>query len=142
MNSMDAINTGQLCPYCENKTEYVDSSFVYGRSYGMIYICKPCRAWVGVHKGTDNALGRLANAELRGAKKKAHFYFDQIAKTSLINEIWTEHLPKTSNRGKAYIWLAKQLNIPTIDCHIGMMDVVSCNRVIEVSENALKNIKT
>ena len=31
----------------------------------MIYICKPCDAYVGVHKGTDKALGRLANKELR-----------------------------------------------------------------------------
>ena len=29
-------------------------------------------AYVGVHKGTDKPLGRLANAELRYWKKRAH----------------------------------------------------------------------
>lgn len=83
---MDELLTGKICPYCGRSTEYVDSSVIYGRSYGMIYLCRDCRAYVGVHKGTDQALGRLANAELREAKKEAHFYFDQVAKTNLINK--------------------------------------------------------
>ena len=69
---MDEIIAGKICPYCGKPTEYVDSSIIYGRSYGMIYLCRDCRAYVGVHKGTDQALGRLANAELREAKKEAH----------------------------------------------------------------------
>lgn len=81
---MNEILTGKVCPYCGKPTEYVDSSIIYGRSYGMIYLCRECRAYVGVHKGTDQALGRLANAELREAKKETHFYFDQISKTNLI----------------------------------------------------------
>lgn len=84
--TMNEILTGKICPYCGKPTEYVDSSVIYGYSYGMIYLCRDCRAYVGVHKGTDLALGRLANAELREAKKEAHFYFDQIAKTNLINK--------------------------------------------------------
>jgi hypothetical protein len=36
-----------------------------GIDYGMIYYCPKCRAYVGVHAGTDRAKGRLANAELR-----------------------------------------------------------------------------
>ena len=106
--SMDEILTGKICPYCGKPTEYVDSSIIYGRSYGMIYLCRDCRAYVGVHKGTDQALGRLANAELREAKKEAHFYFDQIAKTNLINKIWKKHIPNMSNRNKAYLWLSNQ----------------------------------
>lgn len=123
---------GHICPYCGGKTEYIDSSYVYGRSYGMIYICKPCDAYVGVHKGTDKALGRLANKELREAKKRAHYYFDQIAKTSLINKIWRKWIPNISNRNKAYKWLAIQLNMDEEFCHIGMMDVQQCDKVVEV----------
>lgn len=48
------------CDYCGGPTEYVDSSVIYGRSYGMIYLCRPCRAYVGVHRGTNKPLGRLA----------------------------------------------------------------------------------
>lgn len=98
----------------------------------MIYICKPCNAYVGVHKGTDKAFGRLANEELRGAKILAHFYFDQIARTSLINKIWREYIPGFTNRNKAYLWLSRQLNIPIEQCHIGMFDVEQCNRVAEI----------
>lgn len=131
------IITGKICPYCENKTEFIDSSYIYGKSYGMIYICKPCDAYVGVHKGTDKSLGRLSNAKLREAKKEAHFWFDQIAKTNLINHIWDEYIPNTSNRDKAYIWLTHQMGIPRKYCHIGMFDIEECKKVVEISKHYL-----
>lgn len=37
---MNEILTGKICPYCGKPTEYVDSSIIYGRSYGMIYLCR------------------------------------------------------------------------------------------------------
>lgn len=89
----------------------------------MIYICKDCDAYVGVHEGTDTALGRLSNKELRSAKIKAHAAFDQIFRDGIINKIWKEFFPNTSNRKKAYKWLAKQMNLSEESCHIGMFDV-------------------
>ena len=135
---MDCILSGKICPYCGNRTEYVDSSVIYGRSYGMIYLCWDCMAYVGVHKGTDRALGRLANTELREAKKEAHFYFDQIAKTNLINKIWKKHIPNTSNRNRAYLWLSIQLGIPHEVCHIGMFGVEDCKRVVDLCKPIVK----
>lgn len=129
---MNEILTGKVCPYCGRSTEYVDSSAVYGRSYGMIYLCRKCDAYVGVHKGTDNALGRLANRELREAKKEAHLCFDKISKTGLINKVYKKYIPNISNRNKAYRWLSKQLDIPVDICHIGMFDVDDCKKVIEL----------
>lgn len=126
------LYAGLVCPYCDNSTEYIDSSFVYGKSYGMIYICKPCDAYVGVHKGTDKALGRLADKELREAKKEAHYYFDQIAKTGLINKIWEEYIPNLGNRNKAYLWLSKQMGIDKEYCHIGMFNIEQCKQVVEI----------
>jgi len=134
---MSEIMTGKRCPYCLEPTQYIDSKYVYSRSYGMIYICKPCNAWVGVHKGTNKALGRLANEELREAKKEAHKYFDQIAKTGLINKIWPVYQPNISNRSKAYMWLSNQMNIPPSECHIGMMGVDQCQQVVDISRNAI-----
>ena len=87
---------------------------------------------LGVHQGTDKALGRLSNASLRQAKKNAHDYFDQIARTSKINSIWQRYLPQTSNREKAYIWLSLQLKIPRDKCHIGMFDIADCQKVIQI----------
>ena len=39
------------CDYCGRETEYVDSKVIYGKSYGKIYLCRNCMAYVGVHKG-------------------------------------------------------------------------------------------
>lgn len=74
------IISGKICPYCGKPTDYVDSSTIYGKSYGMTYLCKACDAYCGVHKGPDKALGRVANKELRHWKKEAHKYFDLIWK--------------------------------------------------------------
>lgn len=68
----------------------------------------------------DVPLGRLANKELRDAKMLAHTYFDPIWKDGVMR------------RQKAYEWLAKRLNIPREECHIGMMDMERCRRVVEV----------
>jgi hypothetical protein len=128
----NAIETGLICPYCRSKTQLVDSSIVYGKSYGLIYLCQPCNAYVGVHKGTTNAKGRLANEELRYWKIQAHSYFDKIARTPLIHLICKEELPKLNSRNKAYWWLAKQMNMDQVHCHIGKFDVDECKRVIEI----------
>lgn len=126
------ILQGKVCPYCESNTAYVDSEVVYGKSYGMIYFCKDCVAYVGVHKGTDVALGRLADKELREAKKQAHFWFDQIARTELIHSIWRVGSLKMYSRSKAYLWLSYQMNIHPDLCHIGYFDIDDCERCINV----------
>ena len=66
------ILAGKICPYCGQSTEFVDSVEIYGTSYGMMYLCRPCGAHVGVHKGTDIAVGRLASRRLRKLKHEAH----------------------------------------------------------------------
>ena len=118
---------GKICPYCKSKTEYIDSSYVYGRSYGMIYICKPCDAYVGVHKGTNNALGRLANNELRYWKKEAHAYFDILWKKKIDNGF-----SKKEARGMAYKWLSEKMGLTPELTHIGMMDIEQCKYVVEL----------
>lgn len=113
------IYQGKICPYCGGKTQYVDSSVVYGTSYGMIYYCQKDQAWVGVHKGTSNALGRLADAELRQWKIKAHALFDPLWKKGLYT------------RKDAYAALARLLDIPPEYCHIGYFGVENCKKVVE-----------
>lgn len=40
-----------FCPYCGERAEFVDSAEVYhGQSYGLIYLCRPCDAYVGCHE--------------------------------------------------------------------------------------------
>ena len=46
-----------ICDYCGTPADFVDSSVVYhGHSFGMIYLCPRCGAYVGVHKGSDLSL--------------------------------------------------------------------------------------
>lgn len=114
------------CDYCGEPAVLADSAEVYGgRSYGMIWLCRPCQAWVGCHRHTDRPLGRLANAELRQWKMKAHTAFDQL---------WKIPPRLLGNRSNAYAWLAERLRIEPKHCHIGMFDVATCKRVVEVCE--------
>ena len=80
-----AIMTGRICAYCEQPTVLVDSQVVYSRSYGPIYYCHDCKAWVGTHRDSNRALGRVANKELREAKKKAHSAFDPLWRKAVNN---------------------------------------------------------
>ena len=124
------IFKGEICPYCGQETELIDSADVYnGVSYGWMYICRPCGAYVGCYKGTKKALGRLANAELRKCKHEAHEAFDPIWENGLME------------RQKAYTWLSQQLATERELTHIGMFDVDMCKKVIEISRNYLKQLR-
>lgn len=128
-NFQKEIISGKICPYCHLQSEYIDSSFVYGKSYGMIYICKACDAYCGVHKGTENALGRLANKDLRYWKKQAHEYFDII---------WKE---KHETRSDLYKHLSLYLEIPSEFTHIGMFGVETCKEVVSWSKMRLNDLR-
>ena len=109
------------CNYCGGRAELTSSAEVYGgKYYGMIYLCRPCWAYVGCHPGTKNPLGRVANAELRNWKMKAHAVFDPIWKSGKMT------------RRETYEYLAEKLNISVDKCHIGMFDVDNCKKVIEI----------
>jgi len=124
------METSVTCPYCEAAAVLVDSAEVYRRSYGMIWLCRPCKAWVGVHRDNPyhKPLGRLANAELRDWKKRAHAKFDPLWK----GKIRRDGCSKSKAREAGYKWLANQLEIRYRDCHIGMFDVEKCKKVVEL----------
>lgn len=120
-----------ICPYDSAPVILADSVLIYGRSYGPIWLCSNyprCDAYVGCHPNTDKPLGRLANKELRAAKTAAHAMFDPLWKKKLSRDGGK----KCRSRGAGYAWLAKQLGIPTQDCHIGMFDVELCRKVVAV----------
>jgi hypothetical protein len=112
------------CPYCKNAANLVNGAEVYPRrpdlAHKLFWKCAPCGAYVGCHQGGSDPLGRLANPELRRWKQAAHRWFDPIWKS------------RTMTRRAAYSWLAKELGIPAKDTHIGMFDVETCRRVVEV----------
>ncbi len=111
-----------------NKSEYTNSSVIYGKDYGMVYLCKSCKAYVGTHKNNPKkSLGRLANYELRMLKKEAHKYFDYLWQKGL-----SRGRRKYEVRNSAYTWLSHSLDIPKKYCHIGMFDIETCKKVIQL----------
>ena len=118
------------CPYCNGQAKLIDSKEIYGKSYGMVWVCEPCDAWVGTHKGSKKhrPLGRLANAQLRHWKQLAHTKFDPL----WIAKMRRDKCRRNTARRLGYTWLAKQLGIEVKDCHIGMFDVDLCMRVVEI----------
>lgn len=121
------------CPYCGDNAVLQSSTAVYGngRDFGDLYVCANyprCDAYVGVHKGTDKPLGRLANAELREWKKRAHAAFDGLWRRKMS----VHGCAKKKARGKGYRWLSEQMGIDEKRCHIGMFDVEQCQQVVEI----------
>lgn len=127
MVTNDAILDARECPYCGKAPEFLDSSIVYNKSYGMMYICQPCKAWVGVHAGSRKALGRLANGQLRFWKMKAHDSFDNLWKRKM-----KKGFSKTKSRHTAYKWLSDSMGIDPKYTHIGMFDIQQCREVVEL----------
>ena len=122
-----AVNPGRVeqivkCPYCLKSAVLVDSIKVfYRKSYGLIWLCEPCGAYVGTHKNspTHAPLGRLANAELKLWKMKAHVAFD-----------YTWQSGKMS-RKQAYAKMAEVMNMTKAEAHIGKFDVEECKRLVD-----------
>ena len=86
------------------------------------FVCTPCDARVGCH-ANGKPLGRLADAELRTAKMRAHSAFDKLWKNGGMS------------RNDAYRWLAGKLGVKKV--HIGEMDVDECELVIRLSHEHL-----
>jgi len=106
---------------------FASNAEVYGRKYGngMCYKCTACDSYVGVHNGTKEPLGRLANKELRTLKVECHNLFDPIWKGPY----------KTLQRTAAYTKLAELLGIRYHECHFGWFDKAMLLRCIEILED-------
>jgi len=125
------------CPYCNGNAElHLSSAFIYnGRDFGPVHACENfplCDSFVGCHPGQTTPLGRLANSELRFWKKQAHKYFDVLWKEKKIKTVFDKFIPDTTYRKKSYIWLSIQLGLKIDDTHIGMFDVPTCKKVVEI----------
>ncbi len=122
----------KTCRYCLRPAQLLkhgESGYPYPhKDYGPTWTCVPCKAWVGCHPGTENALGGLANAELRAAKMAAHAAFDPLWRAKMARD----GCSKSHARKSGYRWLSQQLGIPYKKTHIGQFDLDECQRVIEV----------
>ncbi len=109
-----------ICPYCDQPAEWVENKEIYGKNYGksvMVWLCRPCDAYVGCHNNTKKPLGIMADIELRTWKNKAHHIFDKQWKGR-----------KRKFRVMAYKRLDEHFGF---EVHIGESDVKMCKKIIE-----------
>ena len=130
-----------LCNICNGEVEYIQNSKIYGKSYGSgwCYHCKNCGAYVGTNKNKpDEALGILANEDMRKWKQYCHRKFDVLWKGREefchLGKTYPKIEPKMS-RGKAYAWLSKVLDIPPEDCHFGHFTLNQLKRAYAILKN-------
>ena len=112
----------RVCEYCGGNVIFTDSSAIYSKSYGMIYLCTNCSASVGTHKGSKRPLGTLANAVLKLKRKEAHRVFDAMWKS------------EGMTRDRAYAWLAEQMHLKKHNTHIAYFGVAQCDEVIRICQ--------
>lgn len=114
----------KICPYCSNEVVLTSNKELYGREYGngRCYLCRKCKASVGVHGGKKGKtpLGILATQEMKVLKKCCHDLFDPIWKSKLIS------------RSNLYRLLATRLEIEIKDCHFGHFETTRLLQAIEL----------
>lgn len=113
------------CNLCGGKVVYVSNAKIYGRQYGSgyCYCCTSCDAYVGTHEPRPKeALGILANKQMRDWKMKCHSLFDPLWKN------------KRKKRGQLYTNLALQMGIPISQCHFGYFNLEDLKRAYEILE--------
>lgn len=117
------------CNICGGKVIYTSNAMIYRKEYGSgrMYYCTNCGSYVGTHKPRPKeAMGILANADMREMKKQCHSLFDN----KWINQPTARK--KYIARQKAYKDLAEKLNISIVDCHFGHFDMDMLNKAYAV----------
>ena len=118
------------CNLCGGNVIFTSNSVIYhGREYGSgkCYLCKSCGAYTGTHKPhPTEALGLLANKEMRKMKMKCHDIFDECWKNEPTSK--KRHFA----RKRAYKDLAEKLNISEKECHFGWFDMEMLNKAYEI----------
>lgn len=110
------------CNICGGKVIYTTNDKVYHRKYGSgyCYLCTECGAYVGTHKPRPKeALGMLADADMRLWKMYCHDVFDTMWKTQ-------------KQRTELYKWLAKEMQCPLEECHFGHFDLEQLKKAYKI----------
>lgn len=119
------------CDYCHHDAQLVKGFGIYPNRPDLwdkwFWLCSYCDAWCGCHPVNNSKrhksdgtvpLGRLANAELRKAKQKAHLALDPLWKSGIMT------------RTEAYKKVAEAIGVSMANMHIGMLDVDGCKAVV------------
>ena len=120
------------CPYCGAHAVLRKGSYVYGENSHeeYLYVCSNyprCDSYVGVHAGTKNPKGTLANSELRNKRIKTHKIFDSVWKSKLMT------------KKEAYRWRSYKMGLPFEMCHIAKFSEYRCDELINICKDVLTN---
>ncbi len=116
------------CRYCSSPVVLTSNATLYRRSYGKwpyIYLCTCCKAYVGLHPGTDLPLGTLANAHLREKRQKSKLVFNEL--------MWLTQASRT----KMYLFLAWEMNLHPSQCHFASFEATDCDRAERICAHYL-----
>lgn len=129
---MDNINLYPTeCNICGGKVIYVSNAKIYGKQYGSgyCYLCTKCGAYVGTHKPRPKeALGILANKDMRDKKMKCHSIFDSLWKSEKTGK------DRHNKRVQLYKKMAEELGIDVKECHFGYFDLEMLDRAYKILE--------
>ena len=117
-----------ICNLCHGKVNLIPNKTIYGKSYGsgLCYACKKCGAYVGTHKPRPTeAMGILANEEMRKLKMECHNIFDRL---------WTTQ----NERRGCYHKLANKMGIPLSECHFGYFNTKQLRAALQILRGGLK----
>lgn len=131
------------CDYCGECAVLVTGDVVMPKIHKVhlkhYWFCKPCDAWVACHENspTLKPVGRLANADLRAAKRATHGAFDVLWMAGFLRQSRTrgDAASKSDCISVAYSWLAERMGLPAKVCHIGSFNVDQCNQAQQICEN-------
>jgi hypothetical protein len=127
------------CPYCGQQARLVGGDVIYPHRPDLaekwFWLCAPCDAYVGTHKGTQIPLGTPAKADLRCARSKLHdLMLDPLWKTApdcgayddaRDNPRARKHI-QNSARHRVYAFLAHKLGLSVDETHTGMFTIEQC----------------
>lgn len=107
------------CNLCGGEVIFTSNRRIYRKEYGSgkCYYCTKCGAYVGTHKSRPTeALGILADAEMRELKQSCHRLFDEFWKHERSSR------ERHEARRKCYKRLAAMMDMRAADCHFGYFD--------------------
>ena len=116
------------CPYCGKPAELVDSKAVYGVSYGNLWLCRACDAYVSAKTGTDEPTGRLAKRDLRQLRKMAKSMIDEFARGARLS------------RAELRDWIAARAGVPGHHGYLSWLSEEQVGRVIWACRDAMRRI--
>ena len=120
------------CPYCGKSAVLRKASYVYKEMAAeeYVYVCSNypgCNSYVGVHSGSIEPKGTLANGDLRNKRIHAHKLFDKIWKQGIMS------------RANAYHWMRDRFGLSDEQAHIGKFNDYMCDQLMAECRILLEN---